>query len=50
MLKKDAQKVFDEFTAAQKDFDDAYARLRRFIDKQKLNALKKNLKSDNSKK
>lgn len=32
-----------DFSAAQKEFDDAYAKLRRFIDKQKLEALRKNL-------
>lgn len=32
-----------DFRAAQKNFDDAYAKLRRFLDKQKLNALRKNL-------
>lgn len=32
-----------DFAAAQKEFNDAYAKLRRFLDKQKLNALRKNL-------
>ena len=32
-----------DFRAAQKEFNDAYAKLRRFLDKQKLNALRKNL-------
>ena len=32
-----------DFASAQKDFDAAYAQLRRFLDKIKLNALRKNL-------
>ncbi|MEK7164815.1 MAG: hypothetical protein AAB779_02615 [Patescibacteria group bacterium] len=32
-----------DFSAAQKEFEGAYAKLRRFLDKQKLNALRKNL-------
>ncbi len=38
-----ADKFNRDFAAAQKEFDDAYAKLRRFLDKQKLNALRKNL-------
>ena len=38
-----ADKFNRDFAMAQKAFDDAYARLRRFLDQQKLNALRKNL-------
>lgn len=38
-----ADKFNRDFSAAQKAFDDAYAKLRRFLDKQKLNALRQNL-------
>lgn len=37
------EKFNRDFAAAQKAFDDAYAKLRRFLDKQKLGVLRKNL-------
>ncbi|MDP1709694.1 MAG: hypothetical protein Q8L21_02300 [Candidatus Komeilibacteria bacterium] len=49
MRKEEAKKLVEDLAAAQKNFDAAYARLRRFIDKQKLGALQKNLKSGVSK-
>ncbi len=36
-------KFNNDFVAAQKEFEDAYVKLRRFLDKQKLEALRKNL-------